>query len=768
MEKLLHVLLKRPLITILVVLAISVGFLFAVKENTRIETNLDKYMPESNPAFVYSNQAEDWFNIRDGIVIAIENKDGIYNSATLSKIKNLTKDLQNLDEIEKGDVTSLYTADNITGSEYGLEVNPFYTKVPQTAQEIEELKSAVRANDMISGRVISKDEKVALIMVEIGDDVFSSELYQKINELADSYTGDETLYVAGRPIVEGTLAQLAPADMAKMVPIVIIVIIVILYLLMNSVRATFMTMMVVLFSVLWTFGLMAALDIPIYAVSTMIPVMLIAIGVADGIHMVNYLRHYKQEHPGVQDDIALKDMLHSMHNPVIMTSVTTAVGFISLLTSQVYPIKYFGIFTAFGVMMAMYFSLILLPAGLKVMGLPAWKKTKKSKRHLSNISKPYSQFLIRHTHSFYFVTVIILGLSVWGVTRVWVDSSFLSQFDKKTEIVTADTFINQNFGGTSMVNVIFESPEVDTFKNPEVLQLIESMQTDVEESLDNVGSSFALTDYIKRMNMVMNADDPSFNCIPQSRDLIAQYLLLYEMSGDPDNLLKVIDYNYQKANLTFQLKDDTSQTITSAIDLIQQYEPEFEKLHISINYAGSGYRGLVFSNLILEGQILSVILSLLIVIILLSFMFHSLRIGVIASCPIIITAFISFGIMGLLNIPLSTTTALLSSIAIGIGIDYAVHFIETYKISSSKNKTRELALEITMSYSGKAILYNAVVVIAGFLVLLFSAFPLNRTLGALVSLNMFTSFVGTVTIMAVLLYQSKIYFKKQNKELDNE
>jgi len=764
MEKVLNTILKRPMLTILVVLVVSIGFFFIMEENTRMETDLDEYMPESNPAFVYSNQAEDWFNIRDGIVIAIQNKNGIYNSSTLSKIKNLTKDLQKMEGIEKSDVTSLYTADNIIGSEYGLEVEPFYTKVPESEEDLINLKAAVQNNDMIANRLISEDETVALIMVEISDDVFTDEFYQKINDLTYSYEGDETLYVAGRPIVEGTIAKLAPADMAKMIPIVILVIILVLYLLMKSVRATFMTLMVVLFSVLWTFGLMAAVDIPIYAVSTMIPVMLIAIGVADGIHIINYLRQYKSNNPNAKDDEALSITLKNLWKPVVMTSVTTAVGFISLLTSQVYPIKYFGIFTAFGVMVAMCFSLVLLPAGLKLMGLPKWKKSKRTTTKISSFSKSYSMLLIRHKYIFYFLTVLILVFSLWGITKVWIDSSFISQFDKNTDIVLSDNFINNNFGGTSTLNVILDASEEGTFKNPEVLILAETMQNDLENSLNKVGNSFALTDYLKRMNMVMNADNPSFNTIPQTREMIAQYLLLYEMSGDPDNLLKVVDYNYKKANMTFQLKDDTSQTITSAINLIEKYIPDFEKLGISVNYAGSGYRGLVFSNLILEGQILSIFLSLLIVVILLSFMFSSLRIGLIASVPIVTTAFISFGIMGLLNIPLSTTTALLSSIAIGIGIDYAVHFIETYKLNSVKTTTKELILEKTMSYSGKAILYNAIVVIAGFLVLLFSLFPLNRTLGALVSLNMFTSFIGTLTIMAVLLYQSNIYFNNRNKE----
>jgi len=348
--------------------------------------------------------------------------------------------------------------------------------------------------------------------------------------------------------------------------------------------------------------------------------------------------------------------------------------------------------------------------------------------------------------------------------KIWINSSFLDKFEKDSDIVQTDKFINEHFGGTSTLNLILDAEgKKDVFKEPEVLKLVDKMQKDVDSELQVVGNTFSLTDYINRMNKVMNADDEAYNTIPDSKNMIAQYLLLYEMSGDPENLNKVVDYDYEKLNVTFQLKSDNSKAINSALDVIHTYEDDFKKLGITMNYAGSGYKGLVFTDLILEGQIMSLILSLIIIVVLLSVMFRNIGIGLIGSVPIIITALISFGIMGFLGIPLNTTTALLSSIAIGIGIDYAVHFLEQYRHNAAQTDDKLFAAQKTMAHSGKAIIYNAIVVIAGFLVLLFSVFPPNRELGALVSLNMFTSFVGTLTIMLVLLYMSNIYFKKKKK-----
>ncbi len=762
MEKTLRQMLKLPYWILAIILIISAAFFSKMIENSRMETDLDEYMPQDHPAFVYSDKAEKWFNIKDGIIIAVENKNNIYNEETLQIIKELTKTFQKLPQIEKADVTSLYTADNILGTEDGMDVKAFYKKTPTSETELNELRRKVKTNEMVYGRLVSEDETVSIIIAAINDNVFSQEFYEEILDIAKKAETDNVkLYVAGRPIVEGTMALLGPADMKKMVPIVLLVISLVLYLTLRSVQNTILTLLVVLFSTVWAFGLMALVNIPIYAVSTMIPVMLIAIGVADGIHLFSHLQLYVNKHPEASKREAVSDMIAKMWKPVVMTSVTTAVGFVSLLTSQVYPIKYFGLFTAFGVLAAMVFSLVLIPAGIMIFKLPKPKVTeeKVNDHHFAYNS---ASKVLKYKGITIFATIILVIISIVGISKVWINSSFLDKFERDSEIVLTDAFINEHFGGTSTVNLILDSKEKDAFKNPEVLRLVDKLQKDVVDSLHVVGNSFSLTDYINRMNKVMHADDEQFNKIPNDQNLIAQYLLLYEMSGDPENLWKVVDYSYNKLNVNFQLKSDNSKAINAAIAEIETFQDDFKKLGVEMNYAGSGYKGLVFTDLILEGQIMSLILSLIIVIALLGMMFKNIWIGVIGSVPIIITAILGFGVMGWLDIALNTTTALLSSIAIGIGIDYAVHFIEQYKINSATGD-KLLTAQKTMAHSGRAISFNAIVVIAGFMVLIFSVFPPNRELGFLVSLNMFVSFIGTLTIMLILLNKTNIYFKNKKE-----
>lgn len=757
MKRILEFILRKPLIVLTVILAITVYFFLQMQQNSRMETDLDEYMPQDHPAFVYSDSAEAIFNIKDGIIIAIENQKGVFNPQTLSKVKRLTKKLQNLGEIEKSDVTSLYTADNITGTATGLEVNPFFTEVPESSSALAKLQKRVRTNEMVYERIVSKDETVTLVIAEIGDDAFSQEFYHELKEIAGSFEDtDHTLYVAGTPIVEGTMAYLGPKDMKKMVPIVVLVIILVLYITLRNVKTTVLTLLVVLFSTIWAFGLMASFSVPIYAVTTMVPVMLIAIGVADGIHLFSHVRLFQKEHPGATKKESTIDMIKNMWKPVMMTSVTTSVGFVSLLTSEVYPIKYFGLFTAFGVMSAMVLSLVFIPAGLMTFGKPKFpEKKKKSQNENYAVAKYWTSRILNNKKQVFIITGIVIVLSIIGLQNVWINSSFLDKFEEDSDIVQTDKFINKKFGGTTKLNVILSAERKNAFKEPEVLRLMDEMQTSVDSDLKVVGSSFSLADYIKRMNKVMHADKEKFNRIPESKNLIAQYLLLYEMSGDPDNLWKEVNYDYNKANLKYQLKEDDSKSLKAAIDHVEKFENEFQKHGVNINYAGSGYKSLVFTDLILEGQIKSLVVSLILVVILLTLMFRQFSIGLIGAVPITITAVLSFGVMGLLNIPLSTTTALLASIAVGIGIDYAVHFIERYKINLKHYSGKFEVAWRTINHSGRAIFFNAIVVIAGFLVLLFSVFPPNRALGALVSFNMFTSFLGTMTIMLILLQWKK-------------
>lgn len=783
MNKMYQKIARKPAIIILFIIALTGLFVYGIARNAEIVTDLDEYMPSDHPAFVFSDQAEEQFGIQDNILLTIEHPQSIYNPGTLEKIKAISEELsERFEEIDDGDVTSLYTAENITADEWGLTVQAFYEDVPQNAAQIQELQTAVESNEMIDGRMVSKSANATLIIAEIGDDAFTDSFYTKLQEFAAEWEDPETVYIAGRPVVEGELTKLGPKDMARMAPLVIIMMTFLLLALLRSVRSTIINLIIVLFATIAAFGLMALLQVPVYTVSTMLPVMLIAIGVAYGIHMHNSIVHLSRENPGISREELVAGTLKAMVRPVSMAAITTAVGFLSLMTSQVLPVRYFGLFTAFGVMVEMLLALILYPAAVYMFGpfktRPPKSKPSENKQSGSGSSvatppdKPalgrrFGATLLARPKLVVAAAVLVAVMAALGTSQVWIDTSFLANFQKDSQVVKTDTFVNQNFGGTSTFNVIFSSEQADTFKQPEVLEIIDQLQREVE-SKSVVGDSFAITDYMKRMHQVMHADDPAYNKIPESQEMIAQYLLLYEMSGDPDNLNQVVDYDYMNANLTFQLKSDSSAVMEDIIAVIEPYIPRLAEQDVEIDYAGSGYKSLVFATLLLEGQILSLLISFGIVALLLTLMFRSLWIGLAGTIPIAITAMVNFGTMGLLGIPLSSATAIISGIAIGIGVDYAIHLIERYRSMRSEGLDRREAAFETLGHTGRAIIYNAVAVMGGFAVLLISVFPPNRQVGGLIALNMATSAVGTLTILLIVVVfidrHSKTFLQKNSKE----
>lgn len=752
--------LAHPWLAAAIVMGLTIASIIPIKTGFRMETNLDSYMPENHPAFSFSDEAEERFQIKDGILIALEHPVSIFNTGSLKKMVDIESELRSIPELRDTRIQSLHTGDNILGTEEGLDVRPFFTDPPETEEEAFRIGELAYSNPMIRGRLISEDGRSALIVVELPDSGFSKELYQQVTDLAAAYEGPENVYVAGRPIVEGTLAELGPKDMARMGPLVLIAIALVLLLILKKFSRVLTTLFIVVASTLWSFALMSLLGIPLYSVSIMLPVMLVAIGVAYAIHLYGQVDQHRKDHPEEQAAQAIEQAALVIGPPSLYAALTTVAGFIALLTSSVYPVKYFGLFTAFGVAVSWLLTMTLAPAMLMIMERKTKPRTAADATNeperlgkTERFGERFADGVSRNRFAVYAATAVVIALSLVGVSRVWINSSFLSNFEKDSAIVKTDSFVNRYFGGTSTVNIILDSNEYDAFKNPDVLRLMDSMQESVE-SRAMVGDSFSLATYLKQMNYAMNAEREEFRNIPDSAELTAQYLLLYEMSGDPDNLWKVVDPDFMSANVTVQLKSDDSRTIGEALEAVEPFRAQFGEYGIAVNFAGSGYKALVFSDLILSGQLSSLLLSVAIVFLLTTVLFRSIVLGAISTIPVLISMAVNFGIMGLLNVPLTTSTALISSIAVGIGVDYAIHFISHYRQRLRDTGDETDAARYSMSLTGKAVLLNAVTVISGFMVMVFSVFPPNRQVGLLVSLNMLVAFISTVTIMFLVLRKS--------------
>jgi predicted RND superfamily exporter protein len=302
------------------------------------------------------------------------------------------------------------------------------------------------------------------------------------------------------------------------------------------------------------------------------------------------------------------------------------------------------------------------------------------------------------------------------------------------------------------MQVVLDAGANDAWKDPAKLRAMEGLQRHIEAS-GYAGKTVSIADYIKRMNAVMRPGDPAANSVPDSRELVAQYLLLYSMSGDPDDFEDVIDYDYRVANVRAQLASDHSALAGFVIRDVNGYAARhLAPLGITTHVSGVAQLLFTLSDLIVTGQILSLFLALFVVIVLAALMSRSLPAGFFTVIPVAVATLLNFGLMGWFGLQLDIATALLSSMGIGIGIDYAIHFVFRYRRDRQASMSPEQAMHETLSTSGVAIFYNAMVVMAGFLVLATSSFPPNHILGILVAQNMFICFLGTVTLLAAALH----------------
>ena len=359
----------------------------------------------------------------------------------------------------------------------------------------------------------------------------------------------------------------------------------------------------------------------------------------------------------------------------------------------------------------------------------------------------------------------------------------------------ADRVLRETFQGTTPVYVAIEGHAPDLLKDPGLLAKLDLMQAEVEQD-PLVGDSVSIAEYVKRMHRIMNEDRPEMEVIPTDRDLVAQYLLLYSFSGDPDDFDEVVDYDYQHANVAFYLRSDSSEDVLHVVQRAQDFaleqfgraesvengdmtrrdplslrlgrwligiEPTIANWETQsgfrIGFAGNGYLVNRMSELVVSGQAASLVMSLGAVFVLTAIMFRSVTAGLINVIPISLVIIFSFGLLGLLQSPLEIGKSLTSSMVIGVGIDYTIHFLNKYRLKVREGLTDPEAITLaTMATSGKAIFFNAIVVIGGFLVFLASNFLPNYYLGAMMALNMGACLVASMTILPAMLNTFKPRF----------
>ena len=691
------------------------------------------------------------------------------------------------------EVTSISNTDDIYGSEEGLTIEKIFEVIPGTPGEMKSLRRRVLENDLFRNSFFSEDGRRTGIFVELAMDEDDSEIlystYIALERIFEENPGIDKHYIAGFPIVAATLRTVIDQDTQRFFPFVALLAVFSLWLTFRRPSGVAVPMLVVGFSILFTLAIMVVFEVPLNTITSALPVFLISIGVADGIHMFSEYRENRIE--GLPREKAVCLMLDKLALPVTMTSITTAVGFLSLTVSDIVPIFTFGIFVAVGTLLAMVLSLIFIPALLMVLpekvsasqeGSGTDENLSRGVHQVNFMDRLFQKSLdvmtawvLRNARPVLLAALAISAISIYGLSQVKVESSLESYFQADAPLVIANRAMEKMSGSRTINIVITKTGEEEPWKNPDNLKVVEEFQ----EFLANeprVKRTLSLVDLIKRISYAFNENRKEFNRLPNGfefleseeifeengqtekrtvkreisgRDLIAQYLVLYENSGG-DVLSDVVDSEYLNLNLAVTISSNSTTEEEKLLQSIEDYAVRQFPQGFSMTSSGMVPINVATSNEVVTSQIRSLSGSILAVFLMLALIFRSVSRGLMGMIPLVFTVLFNFGVMGFFGVHLDIGTALVSSIVIGIGVDYSIHYLSSMFHELADGTELHDAISNTVRRSGKAITSNAVTVGFGFLALSVSEFLPLVTLSWMIWLTLNISALATMILIPAL------------------
>lgn len=748
-RKLIEIILNFPKLTILVVLII-VAFLGSGVRHIRIEESIKEMLPHDIPSRQTLSELEYLFGGTDIFMISVSNEETIFNTQTLAKIKAITDTLEMMPSVAR--VTSLSTINQIKSDEWGLEVTPFMEEVPETAAEIDSLRQRLFEDSTYIGQVVSANGKYGSVIAVVVEDAEYIEIYRELIRMRDALQGPEEIHLTGTPIIMSYFENSIKSDLRRLIPFVIVVVCVIMYLSFGTISGMALPLLTALLSTVSMVGLMGHVGKPFMVINNVMPVILIAVGVSYAIHII----------AGYYDELALlKDKkealivtLGHVGKPVLLAGLTTIIGFLTMLSAPLPVYVDFGVFLAFGVLLATIITVTVIPAILVLLPVPAKKINKTRMGILDRLLDALGSFVPRHRKSVFLSGLVLIVIFAFGLTTVEMDMNPITFFRKNSSIRIADDKINQHLGGSVNMNLLFTG----NIQSPQIMQAMDDVQQFLEQ-FPETGATISLATMVKKINRVMNDDDPRFEVVPETEEAIAQALLMYSMSGSPEDFEQFVDNSYENAQVIARIKSVSTKRTAVIADAVDKFCRDNLTDIEAVKTTGIMVFLRDLANLVITSQIRSLILSILLISIVSWITYRSFFIGVLSIIPVVVTVVLNFGLMGYCGIALSVPTAVISSIIIGIGIDFSFHFISRYKLELGDKSVPE-AVTLAIRRVGKPILYDALPTACGFLVLLQSQFLPIRFLGFLISLTMMVCAIGALTILAAALTYTSTHLHK--------
>jgi uncharacterized protein len=734
--------LKARWFIIAIVLAVSIFLGFQIR-NIKINSDVISSLPNDKDAVLLKQIGEQFGGNRIGMVII--DSDNVFTTEILQQVKQITDSISQIEGISS--VTSLTNAMDIRQTEDGMEIGKLIddASLPETAEELEQVRANVLANEMYKGSVVSEDGTATIILFTLYDSADIQTVANEVERKANSVHSSGKIYFAGSPMLITSIARLISADLKLLFPIALLVISVVLLLSFRSWRGVVMPLLVCIIAIVWVIGIMALAGFEMSMVSNNIPIVLLAVGSAYAIHVIHRIGQTKST--GTNQAIATA--LAGVAIPVILAALTTMAGFLSFIFgSYLKMIRDFGLFTALGTFFALFLSLVFVPAVLAVFPpkfkneiIGQVKPIRKSKLN-KLILIPLQKLLNTYPKQIIFTWVILTVTAILGTTMIERNVDVRNFFKKGNPTRIAEDIMTEKFGGTKPVFVQFKGDIL----SPKVLNTMLKMQDYMKQSPD-IASAQSIADFVLAINSAFGTG----NFIPEDKETIEQ--LWFLLDGN-ENLQKFITPGFDEAVIISKFISSDNQSVKVFAGHMQKFINEHADESCRIEITGMPFIEATMDQSLINSQIGSVLIAVLFVIVIVGLILRSLISGVYAAIPIVASIIILFGFMGFTGIPLNIATVLVASITMGIGIDYSIHVISHFRSGIRKGETVKEALSETIEISGKAIIINVFSVSAGFLVLLFSEMVPLEYFGLLISLSMFGAGLGALTLLPAILILS--------------
>jgi hypothetical protein len=534
-----------------------------------------------------------------------------------------------------------------------------------------------------------------------------------------------------------------------------------LYACFRQARGVILPFVVVLMSIVVAMGMIPVLGWKIQMITIMMPVMLVAVANDYGIHMIAKFQEYNSAGSSLSKENIAKRMVQSLGKPVLMTGLTTIAGFLCLLGHILIPGRQVGILASAGIVYALAASLLFIPAvssllsnRKKVIGAVHGEDRQPLLERLLG----WFASLVAHRPRAVVAGSLLFALAVsTGMLFIEVDTDPNDYYPERSPIVKTARLINDNFGGMTNFSIVLSGD----IKDPSMMKKIDRYERDIE-SLDHIGLTSSIARVVRMMSRALNdPGEPGYDAIPDSREAIAQYFMLYSMSGDPDDFEKLVDFPYENAQIMARVNTTSVREIREArkkIEAMVAGDPDVKFM------AGFGLIFTDLATLVVRGQMWSLIMAVGAVGILVMILFRSIAAGLISSMPLGVSMMVLFGLMGYFGIELNVATAMLSSIMIGVGVDYTIHFLWRYREERRSGRAPSPAVATTLTTTGRGIVFNALSVVVGFIVMLVSSFLPVRFFGFLVVVSIMACLIGALMIVPSLCLVIKPKFLEPVEE----